>query len=103
MNASGIRETIRREVCGLARRLWIFQLWAGLIPLAGAILMIAVGPEISGYRTFRLLATSLIILGLVGFGLALMMTNFLNQTLVTLTRAASWQPTNWSATYMPGS
>jgi len=97
VNASGIRETIRREVCGLARRLWIFQLWAGLIPLAGAILMIAVGPEISGYRTFRLLATSLIILGLVGFGLALMMTNFLNQTLVTLTRAASWQPTNWSA------
>jgi serine/threonine protein kinase len=79
--------TTRAELGSVAPRLRAFQLLAGVIPLAGAVLLIGVGPETSGYRTFRLLATALIALGMAGFGLAAVAHNVLSQTLAVLTRA----------------
>jgi serine/threonine protein kinase len=67
-------------------RLRLFQLQAGMIPLVGALLLIGVGPEISGYRTFRLLVIALIGLGMAGFGLATAAHNLLSRTLVALMR-----------------
>jgi hypothetical protein len=80
-------EAARAELGSVAPRLRAFQLLAGVIPLAGAVLLIGVGPETSGYRTFRLLATALIALGMAGFGLAAVAHNVLSQTLAVLTRA----------------
>ncbi len=61
-----------------------FQFLAGTIPLAGAAMLVAVGPETSGYRTFRLLVTALIALGMAGFGLAIIATGYLTRTLRAL-------------------
>jgi eukaryotic-like serine/threonine-protein kinase len=72
VDSTNLGETIRRELGPVENRLRLFQLLAGAIPLAGAVLMVAVGPEISGYRTFRLLVTSLLLLGMTGFGLAIL-------------------------------
>jgi serine/threonine protein kinase len=78
-----MRETAREELRSLDQRLRVFQLCAGLIPLAGAALMIGVGPE-QFTLTFRLLATGLIALGMAGFGLALLVSGRLGQTLSAL-------------------
>jgi len=86
-DAAGLRRQARAELGPLARRLWVLQLLAGLIPLAGAILMVGVGPEdvTAGYRRFRLLVTTLIALGMVGFGVAMTLSGLLTQTLTALT------------------
>jgi hypothetical protein len=81
------RERVAAELRPVGRRLGFFQLAAGLIPLAGAVLMIEVGPEElthSGYRTFRVLLTALIVLGTVGFGVASAASRRLNETLAVL-------------------
>jgi hypothetical protein len=80
----------RAEVGALGPRLRWFQFLAGMAPLAGAVLMIGLGPEISSHRTFRLLVTALILLGMAGFGLATAAHNLLSQTLAVLTRAERW-------------
>jgi serine/threonine protein kinase len=100
VSAQDVQETIRSELGSVARRLRLFQLLAGTIPLAGAVLMVAVGPETSGYRTFRLLVTALIVLGMTGFGLAVMVSNSLFEILAILTRTRG-RPSNWSA-YLKG-
>jgi serine/threonine protein kinase len=87
-DGQGMRETARAELRHVAPRLRLFQLLAGLIPLAGAILMIVVGPEEfsdSSYRSFRLLLTALIALGMLGFWLAVLVSGVLTQTLISLT------------------
>jgi hypothetical protein len=61
-----------------------------MIPLAGAVLMISVGPAISGERAFRLLLTSLLVLGIGGFGVTTVVHHLLSQTLAVLTRADSF-------------
>ena len=83
------RKTARRELRGVARRLRLFQFLAGVIPLAGAVLMVGMGPEdnMAEYRTFRILVTGLIGLGMAGFGLALLSANVLSETLTVLTGA----------------
>jgi serine/threonine protein kinase len=82
-----VQATVRREVGSLGRRLRWFQFWAGVIPLAGAVLMVGVGPEVSGDRAFRLLVTVLIVLGMAGFGVAVLVNGLLFQTLAVLTRS----------------
>jgi hypothetical protein len=76
----------RAELGPKASQLRWFQVLAGVIPLLAAVLMVGVGPETSGYRTFRLLVTALLVLGMVGFGLATMAHNILSQTLAVLIR-----------------
>jgi hypothetical protein len=76
----------RAELGALGPRLRLFQALAGMIPLVGAVLLVGVGPEISGYPTFRLLVTALLVLGMAGFGLATAAHNVLSQTLAVLTR-----------------
>ena len=61
---------------------------AGVIPLTGTALMVAVSPENlpgTSYRAFRLLVTGLIALGMLGCGLALSANDRLRQTLTALT------------------
>jgi sulfite exporter TauE/SafE len=57
--------------------------------LAGALLMIGVGPETfqaASYQTFRLLVTALIGLGMLGLGVAIAVTSRLRQTAAVLTK-----------------
>jgi hypothetical protein len=85
--AGDMRAVARTELAGLERRLGLFQFFAVLIPLAGAILMIGVsGDTFEGrdYPTFRLLVTALIALGMLGLGVAILATSRLRQTLTTL-------------------
>jgi hypothetical protein len=85
-DGQGLGAAARAELGALGPRLRWFQLLAGLIPLVGAVLMVGVGPEISGYRTFRLLVTALLVLGMAGFGIATVAHNVLSQTLAVLVR-----------------
>jgi hypothetical protein len=55
--------------------------------LAGAVLMIGVGPAISGERALRLLIAALIVLGMCGFGVTTVVHHLLSQTLAVLMRA----------------
>jgi serine/threonine protein kinase len=68
-----VRARAAVELAPLDRRLGLFQVAAGMIPLAGAVLMIRVAPEElnpADYQAFRVLLTALIALGMVGFGVA---------------------------------
>ncbi|MBL8795083.1 MAG: serine/threonine protein kinase [Planctomycetia bacterium] len=87
VDAQGLRRRARDELRSVPRRLAVLQLLAGLIPLTGAILMIAVGPEdfASGYQGFRLLLTALIGLGMLGFWTAVAVSGLLQQTFAALT------------------
>jgi hypothetical protein len=88
IDARDLRATARTELRGLDLRLALCQFLAVLIPLAGALLMIGVGPEsfqAADYRTFRFLVTALIALGMVGLGVAIVVTRRLRQTLTVLT------------------
>ena len=81
---SGARILIQQELRGLAGRLRRYQLLAVLIPLCGAALLIGAGPNHLSL-SFRLLVTTLIILGLAGFALATLVCNRLTQVLEVLT------------------
>jgi eukaryotic-like serine/threonine-protein kinase len=88
IDAANLHETVRFELGTLDRRLGLFQFLAVLIPLAGAVLMIGVGPETfqeGEYRTFRLLVTILIALGMTGLGVALVAVSQLRRTSEVLT------------------
>jgi hypothetical protein len=57
--------------------------------LAGALMMIGIGSEtfqMAEYRTFRLLVTALIALGMLGLGVAIAVTSRLRQTSAVLTK-----------------
>jgi serine/threonine protein kinase len=64
----------------------IIPLLAGIIPLTGAILMVAGGPEVAASLTYRVLVSALIVLGMAGFGLALLANKVLSETLTVLLR-----------------
>lgn len=84
VDARAARRTAAVELGHLPRRIACLQWLAGLIPLIGAILMVGVGPEDfspAAYRTFRVLVTFLIALGMAGFGAALLAGQRLGQTL----------------------
>jgi hypothetical protein len=82
--AHGVRSRMREELD--SRRFYFrsFQFLAGVIPLAGAALLIAWVEELQDWGS-RLLLIALIVLGMTGFGLALRVTGLLNQTLAALT------------------
>jgi hypothetical protein len=87
VDAHHLREQAAAELVTLQRRLRVFQTLAGIIPLAGAIQMIAAGPEQfsqTGYAAFRILVTALIAMGMMGFSAALTVSRLLQDTLTTL-------------------
>jgi serine/threonine protein kinase len=83
-DGQGFRAKATEELRNVGRRLRVFQFLAGLIPLAGAILLLTVGPE-QLTATFRLLVTGLIALGMLGFGVALLASSRLSHVLTALT------------------
>jgi hypothetical protein len=88
--SGGMRVRARSELHSQGRWLVCLQLLAGSIPLVGAVLMVAVGPEEfgpggEGYAPFRLLVTGLIALGMAGFGAATAVGERLRYTLAALT------------------
>jgi serine/threonine protein kinase len=94
-NVRDVQQVIGQEIRPHDVRLKVFQLLAGVIPLAGAFLLVAVGTEASGGRSFRLLLIGLIVLGMVGFGVAMWVNQVLSQTLAVLTRRHG-RPAEWS-------
>jgi eukaryotic-like serine/threonine-protein kinase len=83
VDGSGYRETARQELTSLGRRLRVWQFLAGLIPLAGAALILSVGPE-EFSLWFRILAIALIALGMAGLGLGLSIGSRIQQMLAAL-------------------
>ena len=94
-NVRDVQQVISEEIRPQDTRLKVFQFLAGVIPLAGAFLLVAVGPEVSSTRGFRLLLTGLIVLGMVGFGVAMWVNQVLSFTLTVLTRRHG-RPAEWS-------
>ena len=83
-DARGLADTVRRELKGVGRRLFIGQFLTGMAPLAAAVLLIIVGPDefIAGhFWAFRTLLAALIVLGLGGFWLAQAVGGVLNHPL----------------------
>jgi serine/threonine protein kinase len=80
VDARDLPQQVQEELGAGGPRPWRFQLLAGVIPLAAAVLMVVGGAGGAGDRTFRLLVTALILLGMAGFGLALLANHFLGQT-----------------------
>lgn len=76
-------EGIKAELDRAARRLIFFQGLAAVVPLAGAVLLVVLA---SGEMTlsFRLLVTSLIVLGMLGVGIAVSVTRRLTDIIVLL-------------------
>jgi serine/threonine protein kinase len=89
VDGRGIRTFAPLELRGLERRLRIYQLLAGLIPLLAALMMVGVGPDDfgpTGYISFRLLVTAMILLGSLGFTVAMLCGAWLGKTLQVLAR-----------------
>jgi hypothetical protein len=87
-DARGFRERTRQELASVRRRLVLLQCVAALVPLAGVLLLMCGSPdELTAQRlwTFRFLLTALVLLGMAGYGLALLAGNFLTHTLQALT------------------
>lgn len=86
------RRKAARQLKPIPRRLRLFQILAGLIPLSGALLMVGIGPqELSPaeYQSFRFLVIGLIGTGMAGFQLAMFITGRLTMVVETLTAAPS--------------
>jgi serine/threonine protein kinase len=79
------REAARRELRNSGVRLRGFQFLAGVIPLAGALILLVAAQEGPGaVDSFRLLVMGLIVLGICGFALAILASTYLGQTLTAL-------------------
>ncbi len=88
LDAAGMREAAGRELAGSRGRLLLLQVLAGLVPLAGAVLLVVTAPEQftpGGYQTFRLLLLALVVLGMAGLTLTLLAGHRLGQALQALT------------------
>lgn len=85
VDVQDLRATTRAELRGLPSRLRLFQLLAGAIPLAGAVLLVTFEPDLQDGRLVRLLAASLILLGMAGFALTLAVNQRLSRLLGLLT------------------
>ena len=86
IDARELQPTARAELVGLESRLRVFQLLAGMIPMAIAALMVGLGPDVM-LPTFRLLVTALIMAGMAGIGPTIMVSSTLTRTLTVLTDA----------------
>ena len=79
------REAARRELRGIAMRLRVAQALAGVIPLAGAVLLVVVGPdEVTSYGLFRILVIVLIGVGMLGFCLSIGLAGYLRRVVAVL-------------------
>ena len=88
LDGHGLSRHMGERLSSLRRRLRFFQLLAGIIPLAGAAMLVGVGPEqfdTATYERFRLLVTFLIGMGMIGFWLASDAASYLQRTLSVLT------------------
>jgi hypothetical protein len=81
LNPSHLRQTAREELRSVGPQIRLFELLAGLIPLAGAVLALGATPTASG----RDLVTFLIIIGMTGFGLALHAARQINAAIALVT------------------
>jgi serine/threonine protein kinase len=83
------RATAAAELRAVPRRLRLLQVLAGVIPLAGAVLILmgtgSAGSSAGESLAFRLLVASLIILGAAGFCLAMFATGLLSRAVAALT------------------
>jgi len=88
------RQEARRELATMEVKLRFFQFAAGLIPLTGAILVLSVGGGETLTLVFRLLVVVLIGLGMAGFGVALLASSRVTQTLSVMlgTKRGSGRP-----------
>ncbi len=87
LDARNMRAVAQEELRPAGRRLVLWQFLAVIIPLIGAILMIQGSPDTVDpgyYRTFRLLVTGLLSLGMVGLGLTLLAAGILRDTIAVL-------------------
>ncbi len=84
VDAREVRRRMAEELATFGPRPQALQWLAGGIPLIAAILLTVGGPAIAGSRTFRVLVAILILLGMAGFGLALLAGNRLAGTLAIL-------------------
>src|SRR5262249_51467473 len=90
LDARSLRQTARGELEREEGRLAVPQFLAALIPLAGASLLLGLGPEEftpHHYRAFRLLVTALLGGGMGGLGLAGLASRELRQAVAALTGA----------------
>ncbi|MFO0846431.1 MAG: serine/threonine-protein kinase [Gemmataceae bacterium] len=90
LDARKLPETASRELEHVEARVGLLQFLAVLIPLAGAAMMVGVGPvalDEQSYPTFRFLVTALLSLGMAGLGLAILAGSELRQTVAVLTSA----------------
>ena len=90
-HAEALRETARQELAPVGHWLRLSQVLAGMIPLLGAVLLVAVGPgDVGGtpYRIYQLLVIALIGLGMGGLQLALTVADRLHKTIAALTGSA---------------
>jgi hypothetical protein len=86
VQTNGLTETTRREVSLKWHHLP--ALLAGLIPLAGAVILVVLGEQELDLP-YRVLLVSLIGLGMLGFMLALSVQEFLDRTILVLRREAT--------------
>ncbi len=69
-----IRGAAKKELRSIISRLKVFQIMAGIIPLAGAAMIVGAGPEIvdpQRYYVFQIMVVGLISLGMCGFVFAI--------------------------------
>jgi serine/threonine protein kinase len=87
--AEGLRQTAAADLKRVPARVRRFQLLAGVVPLLGAALAAGVGLDSPGpaVSTFRFLVIGLIVLGMVGFWLAVEAAGLIAQTTGALTGA----------------
>ena len=80
------REVAKQELSGVRRRLRVAQVFAGAIPLAGAVLLVVVGPdEVTSYGMFRILVSVLIGVGMLGFCLSIGLGGYIRRVVAALT------------------
>jgi serine/threonine protein kinase len=89
LDARNFHQTAAVELAPVAGWLRVAQVLCALIPLAGAILMVGIGPAPAEYHLFRALVAALIALGMLGFHLAMRSTRLLSSAVSALGGKAS--------------
>ncbi|MGL4553871.1 MAG: hypothetical protein ACRC33_22155, partial [Gemmataceae bacterium] len=88
LDARGLHEKARVELRHEEGRLVMLQFFAVLIPLAGASLLLGLGPEQftpASYQVFRVLVTALLAAGMLGLGLAAYTASEVRETVARMT------------------
>ncbi len=83
-DARNFTDTARQELLPVHKQLNRVELFAVLIPLVAAIVFLMFG-ELKTDDAFRVIATSLIVLGILGFHFTSAVTNHLSRVIVALT------------------